>query len=176
VKLEYFDYQKAGTVQLRWQPPEEKSMAEGKWPVYLPKGADWYNFWTGEKHTGGQTVLTDAPLDTLPLYVKAGSIVPMGPVQEWVDQKPADKLDIHVYPGADGRFILYEDEGDNYNYENGTCTRIPFEWDDENGTLVIGDRQGRYPGMLQERTFNVILPGGRIVQIIYNGERQAIKL
>lgn len=176
VKLEYFDYREAGAVELRWQPPEEENMAEGKWPVYLPKGADWYNFWTDAKHTGGQTVLTDAPLDTLPLYVKAGSIVPMGPVQEWVGQKPADKLDIHIYPGADGRFTLYEDEGDNYNYENGASTRIPFEWDDANQTLTVGERQGSYPGMLQQRTFNVSIAGGRNVQIVYNGERQTIEL
>ena len=125
--------------------------------VYLPQTAGgWYEFWSGAAQAGGATVDAAAPYDSMPLFVKAGSIVPTGPVQQYVGEKPADNLTVYVYAGADGAFTLYEDEGVNYNYEKGAFAQIPLSWNDATRTLTIGKRQGTFAGMLGERTFNVI--------------------
>nr|WP_320058149.1 TIM-barrel domain-containing protein [uncultured Bacteroides sp.] len=124
--------------------------------VYLPKSTDWYDFWSGKRMKGGQTIKAEAPLDKIPLFIRAGSIVPMGPIVQYTGEKTADTLEIRVYKGADGSFDLYEDEGDNYNYEKGKCTVIPFKWDDKQQSLTIGNRQGDYPGSLTNRVFNVV--------------------
>ena len=126
--------------------------------LYLPQGR-WYDFWTGESVEGGKSIDAAAPLDRMPLYVRAGAIVPMGPDEEWSTQKPADPIELRVYPGADGDFTLYEDENDNYNYEKGVHAVIPIHWDDVTKTLTIGDRMGEFPGMLKERTFRVVIVG-----------------
>jgi alpha-D-xyloside xylohydrolase len=125
--------------------------------VYLPKGTDWFDFWTGVKFTGGQLVKKDVPLDIIPLYVKAGSIVPWGAKVQYATEKNWDKLEIRVYGGADGEFALYEDENDTYNYEKGVYSLISFYWDNALKTLTISDRKGEFPGMLQNRTFNIVL-------------------
>ena len=114
------------------------------------------DFWTGETLAGGKTVTANAPISILPLYVRAGSIVPFGPVMQYATEKPADPIELRVYRGADGRFTLYEDEGDNYNYEKGKHATIPFEWNEAKQTLTIGKRSGEFPGMLKERTFRVV--------------------
>ncbi len=124
--------------------------------VYLPGGTKWIDFWTGESLDGGQTVNKRANMDIIPLYVKAGSILPWGPDVQYSTEKPWDNLEIRVYPGADGSFTLYEDENDNYNYENGACTEIPFTWDDDTQTLTIGARSGKFDGMLENRTFRIV--------------------
>jgi alpha-D-xyloside xylohydrolase len=125
--------------------------------VYLPAcGAPWYNFWTGTTSPAGQSVDAVAPVETLPLFVKPGSIVPLGPVMQYAMEKPADPIEVRVYPGADGGFTLYEDEGDNYNYEKGKYATIPLEWNEAKQTLSIGERSGKFPGMLKERTFRVV--------------------
>jgi alpha-D-xyloside xylohydrolase len=124
--------------------------------LYLPKGTDWYDFWTGEKYTGGQTVNKEAPLDIIPLFVRAGSILPVGPAVQYATEKKWDNLEIRVYEGANGSFILYEDENDNYNYEKGAFSTIPFTWENGKRTLTIGDCTGSFPGMIKERKFNVI--------------------
>jgi alpha-D-xyloside xylohydrolase len=126
--------------------------------VYLPK-ATWYDFWTGEKQEGGKRIQADAPLDKLPLFVRAGSIVPMGPKMEWATEKPADPIEVRVYPGADGDFTLYEDENDGYAYEKGAHATIAMHWDDAARTLTLGARQGSFPGMLAERTFRLVVVG-----------------
>ncbi len=126
--------------------------------VYLPK-ATWYDFWTGAPLKGEQRIQAEAPLDKLPLYVRAGSIVPMGPAMEWTTQKPEDPIELRIYPGADGDFFLYEDENDGYAYEKGAYATIPLHWDDATRTLTIGERGGSFPGMLNERTFNVVVVG-----------------
>ena len=126
--------------------------------LYLPK-AKWYDFWTGAAVEGGRTVDAPAPLDRLPLFVRAGSIVPMGPDLQFAAEKPADPIELRVYPGADGDFSLYEDENDNYNYEKGVHAIIPFHWDDAKRMLTIGERKGQYPGMLQRRKFRVVMVG-----------------
>jgi alpha-D-xyloside xylohydrolase len=126
--------------------------------VYLPK-AKWYDFWTGSAVEGGKRVQADAPLDKMPLFVRAGSIVPMGPKMEWTTEKPADPIDLLIYQGADGDFVLYEDENDGYGYEKGAHATIGLHWDDGAKTLTIGAREGSFPGMLKERSFRVVLVG-----------------
>jgi len=128
-------------------------------PVYLPAGCDWYDFTTDRRFTGGQTVLAHAPLDTLPLYVRAGSIVPMGPRRQHVADLPDAPVELHVYPGADGSFLLYEDEGDGYGYEQGGFATILIAWDDVARQLRLGERAGNYRGMASTREFVVVLHG-----------------
>ncbi|MGO9228592.1 MAG: TIM-barrel domain-containing protein [Bryobacteraceae bacterium] len=125
--------------------------------VYLPGNAAWYDFWTGRREAAGHRTGAAAPIETMPLYVPAGSILPLGPDVEYVDQKPADPLEVRVYPGADGSFILFEDEGDSYDYERGAYTNIPFRWNDASRTLTIGKRTGAYEGMSKNRTFRIVL-------------------
>jgi len=123
--------------------------------LYLPP-TKWYDFWTGSELEGGRSVTAIAPLEQMPLYVRAGSILPLGPDQEWATEKPEDPIEIRIYPGADGDFVLYEDENDNYNYEKGAYAIIPFRWDDARRTLTIGARTGKFPGMLEQRSFQVV--------------------
>jgi alpha-D-xyloside xylohydrolase len=122
--------------------------------VYLPKGT-WYDFWTGATSDGGTKVTADAPVSKIPLYVKAGSIVPMGPNIQYATES-IDPLEIRIYKGANGTFTLYEDEGDTYNYETGKYSTITFTWDDTAGKLSISDRSGTYTGMPASRTFNIV--------------------
>jgi len=126
--------------------------------MYLPKST-WYEFWTGRKLEGGATITTAAPLDRLPLFVRAGSILPMGPELQYAAEKPADPVELRVYRGADGAFTLYEDENDGYNYEKGVFSTIPIAWQDSSQTLTIGERKGRFPGMLEKRTFHIVFVG-----------------
>jgi len=124
--------------------------------LYLPGGTEWYDFWTGSKFTGGQTINKEAPIDIMPLYVKAGSILPVGPEVQFTTEKKWDNLEIRVYEGANGEYTLYEDENDNYNYEKGIYSTIKFTWNDAKKILTINDRKGSFPGMLAERKFNII--------------------
>ncbi len=123
--------------------------------VYLPAGVKWVDFWTGETHDGGKEIEASAPIDKLPIFAKSGSILPYGPKIQYAMEK-SDPLELRVYRGANGDFALYEDEGDNYNYEKGSYATIPIHWDDKQGTLTIGARQGEFPGMLKERTFRIV--------------------
>jgi alpha-D-xyloside xylohydrolase len=125
--------------------------------VYLPAGT-WYDFWTGATVNGGSRTTVSAPLSQIPLFVAAGSIVPMGPNIQYATQS-IDPLEIRVYKGRDGSFTLYEDEGDTYNYENGQRSLIPFTWNETAQTLTIGARTGSYAGMPMNRTFNVVWVG-----------------
>jgi alpha-D-xyloside xylohydrolase len=127
--------------------------------VYLPAGTTWYDFWTGASLKGGREISASAPIETMPLYVPAGSIVPIGPELQYSSEKPADPIELRIYRGADCRFTLYEDDGESYAYEKGGYTTIAFAWRDVSQTLTIEARAGSFPGMLQERTFNVILVG-----------------
>jgi alpha-D-xyloside xylohydrolase len=124
-------------------------------PVYLP-GAKWYDFWTGSAIDGGRTINSITPLDRLPLYVRAGSILPLGPDEEWSTEKTPDPIELRIYRGANGDFTLYEDENDNYDYEKGVYATIPLHWDEAGRTLTIGDRKGQFPGMVESRTFRVV--------------------
>ncbi|HEX5233946.1 MAG TPA: TIM-barrel domain-containing protein [Silvibacterium sp.] len=127
--------------------------------VYLPAAARWYDFWTGKSLNGEQRIAAAAPVGRIPLYVKAGAIVPMGPEIEYAQQKPDAPIELRVYRGADGHFDLYEDRGDTYNYEKGERAVIPIDWNDALGTLTIGARAGSYAGMPEQRRFNVVFVG-----------------
>lgn len=127
--------------------------------VYLPEGTAWYDFWTNEKMNGGQEIEKATTIDEIPLYIKAGSIIPFGPKVQFATEKKWDALEIRVYPGANGEFTLYEDENDNYNYEKGAYSTIKFQWNEKSRTLTIGKRNGSFKGMLENRTFNIILVG-----------------
>ena len=144
--------------------------------VYLPAGT-WVDFWTGEAVSGGRRVTKAAPIDIIPVYVKAGSIVPMTTEKvQYSTEKDWSRLELRVYPGADGSFTLYEDEFDNYNYENGAYTEIPLSWNDADRTLTIGARKGSYNGMLKSRKFVVDVPGGKPKTVTYNGRAVTVKL
>ncbi|WP_221409873.1 TIM-barrel domain-containing protein [Reichenbachiella sp. MSK19-1] len=123
--------------------------------VYLPKSAGWYDAYSGEYYTGGQTITAQAEYERMPLFAKAGSIVTFGPEIEYTTQKPADPITVVVYAGADASFDLYEDEGTNYNYESGKFTSINLKWSESAKTLTIGEREGSFDGMLENRTFRV---------------------
>ena len=142
---------------------------------YLPKGATWYDFWTNKAYKGGRNVTLETTFDRVPMFVRAGSILPLGPEMQYVGEKAWDNLELRVYPGADGRFVLYEDEGDNYNYEKGAYSVIQFSWNDKTHTLTIGARKGSYPGMLQTRTFTVVWPDGTTKTVNYQGQEINIK-
>jgi alpha-D-xyloside xylohydrolase len=124
--------------------------------LYLPAGAEWVDFWTGKRARGGQTITADAPVDTIPIYARAGSVVPVGPEAQSSVTKE-DPIELRIYSGASGDFNLYEDEGDNYDYEQGAYSVIPIHWDDNARRLSIGDRRGTFPGMLEHRTFHAVL-------------------
>ena len=123
--------------------------------LYLPQGT-WYDFWNGRKAVGGKSIDAYAGLDRIPLYVRGGSILPIGPPLEWATEKTADPIELRIYRGADGEFTLYEDEGENYDYEKGVYSTIHIRWDDTRQLLTIGERKGPYPGMLESRTFRIV--------------------
>ncbi|MGN1018791.1 MAG: TIM-barrel domain-containing protein [Aristaeellaceae bacterium] len=145
--------------------------------VYLPRGTAWYAWEDGTPIPGGQTVTADAPLDTVPMFVRAGAMIPLGPVQQHVDEIPNPDLTLTVYPGADGDFILYDDAGDGYGYEQGECARIALHWDDASRTLAFSPREGSYPGMPQTRRFLLRLPGREeAVPAVYDGRGMTVAL
>ena len=155
--------------------------------VYLPKGVDWFDFWTAEKHVGGQTVKKAVPIDITPMFVKAGSILPFGPKVQFATEKKWDNLEIRIYEGANGDFTLYEDENDNYNYEKGAYSTIKFLWNDKNRTLTIDKQKGSFLGTLKQRKFNIVLvskdkgTGTDLSkkydrEVIYSGKRINVKL
>ena len=169
-----WDAQKATSAP---QPAGTPDWSQPKTAVkYLPKGTSWYDFWTSRHYHGGKNTIIETTLDRVPMFVRAGSIVPLGPEMQYVGEKPWDNLELRIYPGDDASFTLYEDEGDNYNYEQGQYTTIRLSWNDRRRTLTIDDRQGSYPGMLQERTFTVVLPDGTTRTLKYNGKKSAVCL
>jgi alpha-D-xyloside xylohydrolase len=153
--------------------------------VYLPKGTDWFDFWTGKKFNGGQRIEKDAPIDIIPLFVKAGSILPIGPKVQYAQEKKWENLEIRIYPGSNGTFTLYEDENDGYNYEKGAFTTITFSWKDKRKELTIKNRKGNYTGMLESRKFNLVLVGEnagigdvnteKVMSVSYSGKQKTIK-
>jgi alpha-D-xyloside xylohydrolase len=124
--------------------------------VYLPSDTIWYDFWSGQKFQGGVHLQAAAPLDRIPLYVRAGSVLPLGPPEQYADEHVNGPIELRVYTGADGSFNLYQDEGDNYDYEQGQHAVIPIEWSQSGSTLTLGARAGTYPGIAPEITFNII--------------------
>ena len=155
-------------------PVTEKGKEEQD--VYLPGGSDWFDFWTNEKTTGGITVTKKTMIDIIPLYVKAGSIIPFGPKVQFATEKKWDNLELRIYPGADGTFTLYEDENDNYNYEKGAYTEILLTWNNDTKTLTIGNRKGNFKGMLKNRKFTIKRIDGDTKTITYKGKEIKLKI
>ena len=155
--------------------------------VYFPRQSGWYDLYTGEFIAGGQRLIVDAPYERIPVYVREGSILPFGPALQYSDERPAELINLYVYAGSDGQFLLYEDEGTNYNYEKGKYATIDIHYDDASRTITFGKRNGSYSGMLKQRRFNVVLvsrdhalplnldnPQGVMVE--YKGKAVSVKL
>ncbi len=153
--------------------------------VYLPAGTDWYDFWTGKRAAGGQNVNRETPIDVMPLYVRAGTILPMGPESEYSNQHPDAPVELRIYPGRDASFSLYEDDGISYDYEKGLSATIPLRWNDRMKVLTIGARHGHYSGMPERREFSLVMVNSTrgageavsaAVQIVhYDGTSQEIR-
>lgn len=159
------------------QDGEEDFGAIKKRKLYLPAGANWIDFWTGEALEGGQTVTKETPIDIMPIYAKAGAIIPIGPDVQYAEEKSWDNLEIRIYEGADGEFTLYEDENDNYNYEDGQYSTIRFSWDDSKKVLTIDKREGSFPGMIESRQFDVKIIGqmDNVETVEYSGGKETVK-
>ncbi|MEO5944103.1 MAG: TIM-barrel domain-containing protein, partial [Ferruginibacter sp.] len=154
--------------------------------VYLPKSAGWYDLYSGKWFTGGNRITADAPYERMPVFVKAGSIIPFGPALQYTSEKKADTITLNIYTGANASFNLYEDEGTNYNYEKGKFSIIPITYNEASGIITIGDRTGSFNGMLLKRTFriNIVSPHKSKLldltakpdnEIIYKGKQVQIK-
>jgi Alpha-glucosidases, family 31 of glycosyl hydrolases len=144
------------STERKWRNPVEDFSRTQIREVYLPKNNLWFDFWTGETFAGGQTISRQVPIDIIPVYVRAGSILPIAQKVQYATEKQWDDIEIRIYAGADGKFTLYEDENDNYNYEKGFYSTIDFIWNDKAKTLTIGARKGKFAGMLQERKFRIV--------------------
>lgn len=166
---------------------EQMNGSEKVRAVYLPEGCDWYDFWTGWRYRGGQTILAQATLDTMPLFVRAGAIVPMGPEIQSTEEETDSLIELRIYPGKDGSFIYYEDAGDGYEYEKGAFAMVPIHWNDQTGQLVFGKRDGSYPGMKENLEFSIILvavgigyglteAGEQAVIVKYDGNEQEVSM
>jgi alpha-D-xyloside xylohydrolase len=162
LRIDFFQDGGNRVLRLAWRTPsQQRALAEAqprldqRQATLLPAGCDWFDFWSGQRHAGGASVGRDYALDEFPLYVRAGSIVPLGPVVEHTGQHPDAPWEIRVYPGADAVFTLYEDDGETYRYERGERATTMLRWDDARRTLKIGARQGRYPGMVAQRELRV---------------------
>ena len=181
----------AARMRLFWKDPAifakeaVKAEREKTKEVYLPAGTTWFDFWTGKTYEGGRKQIFDAPKDLIPLLVKAGSIIPMGSFVQYATEKPEAPYEIRIYTGANGNFVIYEDENDNYNYENGAFAEVELTWNDEQKQLIIGDRKGTFEGLVMKRTFNIVIvdetKGIDIAlakpdkSVVYNGTKQVIQ-
>lgn len=173
----------AARMQLFWKTPsifakekENPIRSKGR-VVYLPSGVAWVDFWNGKTILGGKQIFVEAPIEKMPIFVKAGSIVPMGPFVQYATEKPADPMELRIYPGADGQLTLYEDENEGYNYEKGIYSTIDLSWNDKDRILEIGERKGEFPGMLNTRTFHIVLVKenhGTGVEITRNPDRVVV--
>jgi len=154
---------------------------------YLPAGSAWFDFFSGRRFEGNQTISTLSPLEIIPVFIRAGSVIPYGPLIKNATEKPAGPVQLRIYPGTDADFVLYEDENDGYNYEKGAYSVIPIHWSDKDTSVTIGKRQGKFPGMPERRTFKVVLISGNIPEgfmtasftekdIKYSGEAITIKI
>jgi alpha-D-xyloside xylohydrolase len=135
-------------------PVTEAGASERK--VYLPKGCDWFDFWTGKKYSGGQTITAAAPIERLPLFVKAGTILPLADIMQYSSEKPLDNIELRIYPGNDGNYALYQDEGDNYNYEKGKYSTIQFSYNDKTSSVKVNEIQGEYKGMKRKLNIHLV--------------------
>lgn len=144
---------------------------------YLPQGAKWYDFYTEKRYEGGQEITFPTPLSQAPMMVRSGSILPLAPVMQYAGEQKWDNLEIVIYPGEDGTFTLYEDEGDSYRYEQGAYSTITFQWNDKKQQLTIGRCEGQFPGMLTQRSFRIRLAGSQEARgVTYTGTSQRLLL
>ena len=161
VKIEYYQGGGQRGLRLAWRTPSMLNVAPAKGDniaaTYLPAGTDWYDFWTHRRYPGGKTVQQPMPLNRLPLFVRAGSIVPMSPVMQYVTEIPDAPYEIRIYPGADATFTIYEDDNETYAYERGERATVELKWDDRARTLTVGERQGSFQGLIRERELRVVL-------------------
>ena len=164
LRIDFFQDGGGRVLRLAWRTPnqlralvEAQPKLDQRQSTLLPAGSDWFDFWTGQRHAGGSSATRDYALDQFPLFVRAGSVVPLGPVVEYTGQNPDAPWEICIYPGADARFTLYDDDGETYRYERGERATTELRWDDARRTLHIGARQGRYPGMVMRRRLKVRL-------------------
>ncbi|KQW43847.1 glycoside hydrolase [Pelomonas sp. Root662] len=186
LRVDFFQAGGGRVLRLAWRTPAQRREAaeaqrkiDQRQRTLLPAGTDWFDFWTGELHKGDRSVERDYTLDQFPLFVRAGSVVPLGPVVEHTGQHRDAPWEIRIYPGADASCTLYDDDGETYRYERGERTTTALRWDDARRTLHIGARQGRYPGMVARRELNVRLmaPPGQAEQartVTYQGAAQNI--
>jgi alpha-D-xyloside xylohydrolase len=193
VVIEYYQVDGNRVLRFAWRRPSERRALSAPAPAlnlsvetYLPKGSDWYDFWTNQRLAGGERVTRQAPLGILPLYVRAGSIVPMGPEVQFATEAPEAPYEVRIYPGADARFTVYEDDNETYAYEKGERATYDLVWNDRARTLTVGPRQGSFPGMVKQRILNVALIAGTsqggieaartTQQVIYAGKRVVVRL
>ncbi len=190
VRIEYHQGGGERALRLRWRTPADLKLLDSRpkqdlaVTTYLPRGADWYDFWTNARQPGGREVTQQAPLDRFPLYVRAGSIMPMGPVLQYATEQPDAAYEIRIYPGADGRFTIYEDDNETYAYEKGQSARYDIRWDDRRRTVTVGARSGTFPGMMKQRRLNFVIAapanagpegGARVDRsIVYDGRPMTI--
>src|SRR5688500_8803006 len=182
MRIEYFQGPSERNLRLGWRTPSQRrelaptqKEIDNVAAAYLPAGADWYDFWTSERFFGGQRVRKQVALDTMPLYVRAGSIVPMGPAVQYATEQPDAPYEIRIYPGADAKFTVYEDDNETYDYERGEYATFEISWSDKSRRLTVGPRKGSYPGMTRTRALNVVVvapgkEGGSAKSIVYEGK------
>jgi alpha-D-xyloside xylohydrolase len=187
LRIDFFQDGGGRVLRLAWRTPSQlrelataQSRLDQRQATLLPAGSDWFDFWTGQRHPGGRSVERDYALDEFPLFVRAGSVVPLGPVVEHTGEQPDAPWEIRVYPGADGAFMLYDDDGETYRYERGERATTALRWDDARRTLHVGARQGRYPGMVTRRELRVrvMAPPGEAEQtrsLRYDGRALALR-
>ncbi|PTX91571.1 TIM-barrel domain-containing protein [Opitutus sp. ER46] len=185
LRAEYYQGTYGRYFRLTWRSPEElRALAsrskdvDNTMETYLPAGTDWYDFWTGKRFKGGATVTKKCPLDTFPLYARAGSIVPMGPVVQYATERLDAPYEVRVYAGADARFTLYEDDNETYAYERGERATFDLVWHDADRTLVVEARQGAFPGLVRQRELKVVLiagPESLAKSLLYTGARTEVR-
>jgi alpha-D-xyloside xylohydrolase len=194
IRLEYFNGSGERNLRWSWRTPSmlramerSKPALDDSYSTYLPQGASWYDFWTNQRYDGGKTVTNHYSLDTFPLYVRAGSIVPMGPVEQYATEKLDAPYEIRIYPGADASFTVYEDDNETYAYEHGQYATYQLIWNDAGKTLTIEGREGNFPAMIKSRVLHIVLtqPGmntdiaedsNHVRTITYSGKKTVVQL
>ena len=166
IRVEYYQKEEGSVIKLAWVTPSKAEIPQSASmskmvDTYLPEHVGWYDFWSNIFYEGGAVVRNEYPLDRFPLFVKAGSIIPMGPVQQYIGEIKNPPLEIYIYAGADASFTYFEDEGDNYNYEKGAYNSILFEWENSRQTLRIGNSRGSFEGFIEEKNLELHLVSGK---------------
>jgi alpha-D-xyloside xylohydrolase len=149
--------------------------------VYLPGSEPWYDFWSGKRVDGGRVIAARADLETIPLFVRAGSILPLGPVKQYADQPSTEPIELRIYPGRDGTFTLYDDEGDGYGYEQGRYATVTLTWNEKEHRLTLGERAGKYPGVPSKQAFRIVCGAapagdGQAHDVSYTGKQISIDM